>query len=348
MSLTGIYLGVVEKVGDPEKLGRIKVRVPTVYGIQGDQIGAVTVDNLPWALPMGLPAGGTNASGGLSMLPEVGDQVAVQFLDGEPEKPVWQWLMQTQDQAKTLKLHQYEDVGGTAGSAARAILTRNGHSLEIRPEKVTLTTAEGQQVLLQTSQSAAGGAAALQTPKGQSVTANDLSQSIVIQALDAAIVSGKKVILNAPTSTLVKTERLTLMAGTSMISVQGGTILVTTASGATLVIDEDGNVSLSSADGSALSLETGKVQLSEATGTGSIVLEPGKVSINAPQFVVNSAAFSVGTAMGWPVLLLSPQMLAWLIGHTHTNGDMGSPTGPPIVTDSEFPTDAASLTMRTL
>jgi hypothetical protein len=293
---------------------------------------------------MGLPAGGSDASGGLSMLPEVGDQVTVQFLDGEPEKPVWQWLMQTRKQAKDLQLHQYVSDKGTAGSAARAVLTRNGHSLEIRPEKVTLTTGEGQQVLFQNSKSASGGSAALQTPKGQSVTLNDVSQSTVLQALNAAVISAKSVQLNAPTSLLLKTERLSLLAGTAIITVQGDRIVVFTKAGASVIIDDDGNISLSSADGSNLSLEDTKATLSEPTGTGSVVCEAGKVSINAPQFVVNTAAFSVGTSMGWPVVLMSPDALVWFMTHTHSNGNNGSPTGPPLM---PYPTSGQSLTMRT-
>lgn len=345
MSLIGIYLGQVEKVGDPEKLGRIKVRVPSVYGIQGSVVGAIPVDDLPWALPMGLPAGGSNASGGLSMLPAVGDQVAVQFLDGEPEKPVWQWLAQTQGQAKKLQLHQYQATAqGAAGDPARAVLTRYGHSLEVRPESVTLTTAEGQQVLLSASTAAAGGAAALQTPKGQSVTVSDLRESVIIQALQALVLSGAKVILNAPTSTLVKTSRLTVMAGTSIITIQGNTILVTTQSGASVVIDDTGNIAISSAGGASLSVENNKIQLGEPTGTG-LVLEKGKISINGTQIVINTAAFAVGTNSGFPVALITPEFLAWIIGHTHTSSDPGSPTGPPIPTLTQL--DVASKTMQT-
>ena len=345
MNLTGLYLGRVEKVGDSERLGRIKVRVPSVYGIQGSVVGAIPVDDLPWALPMGLPAGGSNDSGGFSMLPAIGDQVAVQFLDGEPEKPVWQWLAQTQGQAKTLQLHQYQATAqGDAGSPARAILTRYGHSLEIRPESVSLTTSEGQQVLLQTSK--LGGAAVLQTPKGQGITVNDVTELIRIQALNVALLSAAKIILNAPTSTLLKTERLTIMAGTSLITVQGNTVLFSTNSGASLLIDDDGNIAISSAGGASLSIENDKVQLGEPFGNG-LVIENGKISINGQQMVINTEAFAVGTAAGYSVLLLTPQMLAWLVGHTHTNGNHGSPTGPPIVTDPLFPTDSASKTMQT-
>lgn len=346
MDLTGIYLGTVEKNNDPEGLGRLKVRVPMVYGILGGTVGAIPVDLLPWALPMGLPAGGSNASGGLSMLPDIGDQVAVQFLDGEPEKPTWQWLMQNRKQAQTLKLHQYYADGNQAGAPARTIFTRNGHSLEIRPESVILTTSEGQQLILQPSFSPAGGAAALQTPKGQSITISDLNQNMVLQALDALVASAKKVMINAPTSTMVKTERLTIMAGTSIISVQGKTISIITASGASILVDDSGNVSINSANGASVSVENDRVQIGESQGTG-IVIENGKVSINAPNCVMNTSAFSIGTGTGNPVFLLTAEAIAWFLGHTHTNGDQGSPTGPPIVTDPLFPQNSASQTVQT-
>ena len=347
MNLFGLYVGIVEKNSDPEKLGRLKVRVPHVYGIAGSVVGAIPMDELPWAIPMGLPAGGSSASGGMDWLPGPGDQVAIQFLDGEPEKPVWSWLMQTQSQAKALKLHQYDtNAKGEVGSPNRGLLTRYSSSVELKSDKVTLTTREGQQALLQTSQSTTGGTAALQTPKGQSVTLNDLSDSVVIQALESAVVSGKRVILNAPTSALVKTERFTLLAGTSIVSVQGNTITITTESGATLVIDETGNVAISSAGGSSIALETGKVMLGETGGTG-LVLETGLLSINAPACVMNTAAFSIGTAVGFPLLMVTPQTRAWIMWHTHTNGNNGSPTGPPIPIDPDFPVNSASTRVRT-
>lgn len=342
MALNGTYCGIVEDNRDPEGLGRLKIRVPAVYGAVGSSFGAIPTESIPWALPMGLPAGGSNASGGFSMLPEKGDQVAVQFLDAEPEKPVWQWLMQTRDQAKALKLHEY-----TGGSPDRAILTRYGHSLELKSGVVTLTTGEGQQVLLQTSQSAAGGKAALQTPKGQRVELNDLAQGVVIQGLDAAVLSAAKVMLNAPTSTLVKTSRFTLMVGSTMVSIQQNSILVTTESGASIVIDDLGNIAVNSAGGASVSVENDKIQIAEPQGTG-LVIENGKISINGTSIVLNTASFQLGMNQpSWPVLLLDPQMRQWLLTHTHTNGNNGSPTGPPIPADPSFPDDAASQTMQT-
>jgi hypothetical protein len=71
LSWDGIYRGVCSDNQDPEQLGRITVRVPTVYGngVSG------------WALPS-LPPGWTE-------LPAVGDQVWVVFEGGRSSYPVW-------------------------------------------------------------------------------------------------------------------------------------------------------------------------------------------------------------------------------------------------------------------
>ena len=99
MLLGFTYAGTVESNLDPLKLGRLKVRVPHVYGTTASGVGYIGVNDLPWALPAGMAAGGSANSGGFSQLPEKGDHVWVRFLDGEPEKPVWEWGMQTMDDA---------------------------------------------------------------------------------------------------------------------------------------------------------------------------------------------------------------------------------------------------------
>lgn len=72
----GKYRGLVQDVADPNKLGRIRVQVPEVYGDA----------NSPWALPC-VPLAG--ASHGSVWLPEVGDGVWIEFEAGDPARPVW-------------------------------------------------------------------------------------------------------------------------------------------------------------------------------------------------------------------------------------------------------------------
>lgn len=84
LELAGKHRGIVVDNADPQKLGRLKVRVLKAYGEQPP-------GNLPWAWPC-FPAGGSPNCGFFS-LPEKGAVVWVEFLwnDGEPDPscPVW-------------------------------------------------------------------------------------------------------------------------------------------------------------------------------------------------------------------------------------------------------------------
>ena len=336
------YAGVVEANKDPLKLGRLKVRVPHVFGSNSTGSGYIPVNDLPWALPAGMPAGGSADSGGFSQIPEIGDKVWVRFLDGEPEKPIWEWGMQTFSDRDNLKLHEYAS-GTPVGPPDRAILSRYGNSLEITDPAVTLTTRQGYQVRLENSTGPAGGSAALVTPAGQRVSLNDLGKSIVIQGLDSVVVSADSAILNGATDAMIRaSQTLVLMVGGTLLTITDESVILNTTTGATLVVDADGNISVMSSGGAAVSVENARVQINSPTGTA-IVVEEGKVSVSASQMVFNTSALAVGTDARYPALMLTPEALAWFLGHTHTNGNNGSPTGPPIL---QFPDDAASTRMQ--
>jgi hypothetical protein len=166
--LTGLYGGIVEDTGDPLKMGRLRCRVPVVYGtVTGNEAdgSAITTNDLPWALPMGLPAGATNKSGMIGWLPTVGDHVYVQFLDGEPEKPVWTWGGQDTTQvsgiggwsrdpggytdaspsstAPTITEDASGDLNTSTKAPASAFLSRYGHLMDFQEDSLTLRTANG-------------------------------------------------------------------------------------------------------------------------------------------------------------------------------------------------------------
>lgn len=171
-NLRGIFAGLVEKTEDPEKLGRLKVRVPSVYGASEGAGSYIGVDNLPWALPAGLPAGGSQLSGGMDWLPTVGDQVFVMFLDGEPEKPVWMWGMQTRPQVKKFPLHSYGKATGPVGKPDRGALTRYGHTVEWGPGTLIVTTSKGYRLSLSENATTTG-QCLLTTPKGNQLSLDD-------------------------------------------------------------------------------------------------------------------------------------------------------------------------------
>ena len=71
----GKYRGVVTDNADPEKRGRLKVRVPSVLG---------TTEF--WAMPC-VPYAGDKV--GFFFLPEAGTGVWVEFEGGDPSYPIW-------------------------------------------------------------------------------------------------------------------------------------------------------------------------------------------------------------------------------------------------------------------
>lgn len=98
----GIKLyGKVVDNNDPQKLRRVKVSIPEVYG-------ASTPEELPWALPQCPPngIGQTSASGTFGVL-QVGSEVWVEFQQGDPHFPIIVGVALKTDLQKEEELENY-------------------------------------------------------------------------------------------------------------------------------------------------------------------------------------------------------------------------------------------------
>jgi hypothetical protein len=280
MSLLGTYCGVVENVKDPEKLGRVKVRIPHVYGFIGQ-------NDLPWALPAGMPAGNSPNSGGFSHLPDVGDQVYVRFLDGEPEKPIWEWGNQTIAGAKALKLHQYEAQGKAVGPVKRAGWTRYGHTVELNPTGLIVTTSQGYNLSLTDGDGVAdpNGIITLSTAKGAMLQIDDEGGDWTAYVIEDFYINvGDTINALARAVEFTATDSFTVDVGTDLDIDTGGNITVTTLS---------------------------------------------ELLLNFTTLRMNSGTqpFVLGTQL----VTFLESLLAWLTTHVHGNGNLGSPTTPPVI-----------------
>lgn len=327
MDLVGIFGGTVESNQDPEQIGRLKVRVPHVYGSLGDQTGSITTNNLPWALSAGLPSGFTANSGGCTWLPDVGDQVLVQFLDGEPEKPVWTWFTQTPSAAENFPLYQY----GADGAPSTGAWTRYGHSVQFTESTLSAVTAEGYQLVLDDSDGVTGGACILNTVLGQALEMNDFRETVVLQGADTEVLAADNLILNAGVSMLLNVgSHLSILCSGALLTINDdGSVTLNASSGASLIVDPAGNMVLMSAAGDTVSIENNQIQVNTADGTG-ISLQPGQATVNAQNVAINAGTVALG-AEAISTLTLTDPLVAWLNTHIHSNGDDGSPTGPAIV-----------------
>lgn len=298
MNLYATYGGTVEAVADPLKLGRVKVRVPHVYGVvQGRISGYVATNDLPWALPAGLPAGGRAASGGFSHLPAVGDHVFVRFLDGEPEKPIWEWGMQTLDDAVGLPLHAYDETDGIVGEPKRAGWTRYSHVVELNEGGLLLTTSQGYRTLY-TDSSAPGandGKVTTATPNGSFIELDDASDILFLNSVG-------EINLNAAGDVLGQSDSFQWNTATDDIELVSGNDFVALSSGDT-TLGAGGDMSLEALGDIVMDFTNLRF--------GSTAMEPLVLGTQLSAFLTT--------------------LLAWLSTHTHGNGNNGNPTTPPLV-----------------
>jgi phage protein D/phage baseplate assembly protein gpV len=114
----GVVVGVVTNVKDPEKLGRVKVKFPTL----GDSIES------HWARVV-LPGAGSTR--GFDFLPEVNDEVVVAFDRGDVRQAVVLGGLWSTKQKPALP----DSVASDGAVGKRAIRTRVGHVIEMSDGK---------------------------------------------------------------------------------------------------------------------------------------------------------------------------------------------------------------------
>lgn len=76
-TLFGKYRGVVKQSDDPEKMGRLKLEIPSVFG-------TAQTDWVPGAF-----AFGGSSKEGMIFIPAVGSHVLVEFIEGDKSSPIW-------------------------------------------------------------------------------------------------------------------------------------------------------------------------------------------------------------------------------------------------------------------
>jgi uncharacterized protein involved in type VI secretion and phage assembly len=131
----GKYRGVVTDIEDPYKMGRIKARVPDVFG--DDESG--------WAMPCA-PFGGSQT--GFFAIPTVDAGVWIEFEHGDPDYPVWSgcWWGSASEMPAELLSPPYKKM---------MIKTEGGNSITLDDTPgsggITLETADGQKIKLGTT-----------------------------------------------------------------------------------------------------------------------------------------------------------------------------------------------------
>lgn len=111
----GKYRGRVRDNEDPERLGRLRVIVPSLFG----------EEETTWALPA-LPFGGLSQQG-MFFIPEVESQVWIEFEEGDVNRPIWTGVFwnRTQDLPEDASKDR---------PTTRVLQTPSGHKLQFFDE----------------------------------------------------------------------------------------------------------------------------------------------------------------------------------------------------------------------
>ncbi len=145
-SVFGKYRGTVEDNADPDDLGRVRARVPS---LTGDLV-------LPWAMPC-LPFAGKKH--GLALIPEKGDGVWIEFEAGAISAPIWSGTWWAKDQRPepkgvaqrllaTSKGHKFlidedeDEIRLTHPGGAELVMTDDAITLTIGQTKIEMTSSE--------------------------------------------------------------------------------------------------------------------------------------------------------------------------------------------------------------
>jgi len=91
--LATTWLGEVMDVADPQKMGRIKVKV---FGKLDD----IPLDDMPWAYPGNNHTGGSDTGGGFYSVPKVGSLVSIKFDCGNLAHPEYFFIQNISDQLR--------------------------------------------------------------------------------------------------------------------------------------------------------------------------------------------------------------------------------------------------------
>lgn len=251
----------------------------------------------------------TPASGGADWLPAIGDQVVVQFLDSEPEKPLWSWMMQSIAAAKSFPLHSYDETGGRVGKPKRGAWTRYGHTVEWNEGSLIVTTKGGYRVFLLDGDT--DGRATVNTQLGQYLEFDDGTLSATLNVLeDFYAIVGQEMNILANSVRLETVAEMNAFVGANLDLTIGGS----------LTTSADMDIALIA--GAEASLEAGTtLTLRSVNDT---ILDFGS-DLNL------GAGANEPYVLGTQLTSFLQSLLLYLTTHTHSNGNEGSPTGPPIV-----------------
>jgi len=221
MEWVGVWPGTVVSTADPDRRGRVRVRVPQVYGDPESTTEFIPDDRLPWAEPS-FPAHDYHAGF------ERGDGVMVMFYGGSASCPIWIGQFLGQGDAPPEFLSSY----GPDGPQARVVKTANGHTVEMRwvegDSRITVRTEQGQTVELRDTDGS------INVTATGDINVNSGGNTNVVGALQGNYTFNNYSLSTVASILLTAATTLTMTA-TGLLSITGAGLVLATSGAAILL-----------------------------------------------------------------------------------------------------------------
>jgi len=322
---TGPWPGVVVDDKDPDTGGRLRIRVPSVYGAQ-DEGEKIEDDQLPWARPGALCTGNKS---GIIAVPEIGAEVWVMFRDGDGERPVWfgGWFSQA-------KIPDEFKSSYAQGPKTWLMRTPNGHVIEMRfkpgEEKILAVTEGGYEFLLDDVEKKAR----VTTPGNREMVLDDtVQQARMKDATQSVVIDTAAQAINVTTP-----GQANVTAGGAATVVAQGVTLQST--GVAPSVSTGGGVSIKNFLGAAT--WTFALAFSMLVGTAFTLTVGGVLTLTGASLIIATAggagSLALGSIAAAKQRLATEAFLTKYNGHTH----LYSP-GPGVPTPTAGPLPVADL-----
>lgn len=297
----GCYPGTVVSAEDPDKEGKVRVRVDQLYGaaVESEKIED---DDLPWARPA---FSTTGSKSGAPWAPPLGAGVWVMFWGGDPEYPVWFGGFYGSGDVPDEFVSSYAPDPQT-----RLIRTTNGHLFEMRWKSgqsyIRVRTADGFQALLDDTNKRAE----ISTPGQREVVLDELApgaEFVRIKTPTQAIE-----MLDAPPGNINVTTpgNINATAGGGIVAVAAGAAAVTAL-----------GISLTSTGAAPTSMVGGGTLTSNFAGAATYIFAgaltytiAGLFALTALGVTITGAAVALVTT-GVPILLGTAAALKYRLAH---------------------------------
>lgn len=197
----GKFRGFVVDNADPQMLGRVTVRVPSVLGeaVSG------------WALPCA-PFGGLDGQG-LFAVPEVGAQLWIEFEEGNPNNPIWVGTFWRSGDMPPMEAQK-------SPPETRILQTPSGHRLQFDDqsgdEKITLAHQNGSELVMD-----ADGNIVLTNEEGSKLILDSASSKVTLEDT-----RGNSLTMEGTGTTVQDSNGNKIEMGPAGIEVSGATVTI--------------------------------------------------------------------------------------------------------------------------